>query len=109
MHMDMRMIRITKRKKQKGPERTFCTLLLFSFCHADHAHNPHNADGMDKDKQVGWVTPDYIKRLRLRKSDNININSNNNKDNEEENKNNRKKNVMTASKFDPFGTESDSE
>ena len=44
MHMDMRMIRITKRKKQKGPERTFCTLLLFSFCHADHAHNPHNAD-----------------------------------------------------------------
>ena len=54
-----------------------------------------------------WVTPDYIKRLKQRKSDNIS--SNNNKDNEEENKDNRKKNVMTTPKFDPFGTDSDSD
>ena len=59
---------------------------------------------MDKDEKVGWVTPDYIKRLRQRKSNNIN--SNNNRDNKEENK---KKNVMTTSKFDPFGTDSDSD
>ena len=57
---------------------------------------------LNKDEKVGWVTPDYIKRLKQRKSDNIN--SNNNKDNQEENKDNRKKNVMTTPKFDPFGT-----
>ena len=61
---------------------------------------------LNKDEKVGWVTPDYIKRLKQRKSDNIN--SNNNKDNQEENKDNRKKNVMTTPKFDPFGTDSDS-
>ena len=49
---------------------------------------------------------DYIKRLKQQKSDNIN--SNNNRDNKEENKDNKKKNVMTTSKFDPFGTDSDS-
>ena len=61
---------------------------------------------LNKDEKVGCVTPDYIKRLKQRKSDNIN--SNNNKDNQEENKDNRKKNVMTTPKFDPFGTDSDS-
>ena len=44
---------------------------------------------LNKDEKVGWITPDYIKRLKQRKSDNIN--SNNNKDNQEENKENRNK------------------
>ena len=56
---------------------------------------------MDKDEKVGWITPDYILRLRQWKSNNSN--------NKEENKDNKKKNVMTATKFDPFGTDSDSD
>ena len=54
---------------------------------------------MDKDEKVGWITPDYILRLRQWKSNNSN--------NKEENKDNKEKNVMTATKFDPFGTDSD--
>ena len=56
---------------------------------------------MDKDEKVGWITPDYILRLRQWKSNNSN--------NKEENKDNKEKNVMTAAKFDPFGIDSDSD
>ena len=37
-----------------------------------------------------------------------NINSSIIKDNKKENMDNKKENVMTTSKFDPFGTDSDS-
>ena len=64
--------------------------------------------GMDKDEKdgSGWVTPDYIKRIREWKSNNIN--SSNIKDNKKENIDNKKENVISTSKFDPFGTDSDS-
>ena len=52
------------------------------------------------------VTPDYIKRIREWKSNNIN--SSNIKDNKKENIDNKKENVISTSKFDPFGTDSDS-